>query len=469
MSHIVAIANQKGGVGKTTTAVNLAASLAIAERRTLLVDADPQGNATSGVGIAKHELDLSLYDVLVEDRIAREVILPVPALPHLSVLPATQDLVGAELSWSNATSRESRAARGARADRATSTTTSSSTARHRSGCSRSTCSPPPTRCMIPIQCEYYGLEGISQLLNTVRLVQQNFNPGLAISGVLLTMYDARLNLCRQVAEDAKEYFGAKVFVTPIPRNVRLAEAPSFGKPILLYDVQSVGAKSYLAVAQELMRRVESRRVESRAHRTAARGGHMSEDQAAGPWARSTARAGHPRAGRGLGRAARAAGDERPTQSLPAAHPDRRSPAHELAASMEASGLLQPIVVRPRDGGYELIAGERRWRAATRLGWTKIPAVVKDVDDQTLLTLALIENLQRDDLSPIDEASGYQRLGREFKLPQAEIARMVGRNRSTVANLLRLLQLPRRSRPWCTGAAVRRSRACPARDLRGPRP
>src|SRR6266853_1160717 len=111
--------------------------------------------------------------------------------------------------------------------------------------------------LIPIQCEYYGLEGISQLLNTVRLVQQNFNPGLAISGVLLTMYDSRLNLCRQVAEDAKEYFGAKVFSTPIPRNVRLAEAPSFGKPILLYDVQSVGAKSYLAVAQELMRRVEN--------------------------------------------------------------------------------------------------------------------------------------------------------------------------------------------------------------------
>jgi len=111
--------------------------------------------------------------------------------------------------------------------------------------------------LIPIQCEYYGLEGISQLLNTVRLVQQNFNPGLAISGVLLTMYDARLNLCRQVAEDAKEYFGAKMFVTPIPRNVRLAEAPSFGKPILLYDVQSVGAKSYLSVAQELMRRIEN--------------------------------------------------------------------------------------------------------------------------------------------------------------------------------------------------------------------
>jgi chromosome partitioning protein len=255
MAHIIAIANQKGGVGKTTTAVNLAASLAIAERRTLLLDADPQGNATSGVGIVKHELQLSLYDSLVEGREPRDVVLPVPSLPHLAVLPATQDLVGAELQLVERPHRE--AALRSVLDPL------------QSGYDYIVVDCPPSlglltlnvlaaanTVLIPIQCEYYGLEGISQLLNTVRLVQQNFNPGLAISGVLLTMYDARLNLCRQVAEDAKEYFGAKMFVTPIPRNVRLAEAPSFGKPILLYDVQSVGAKSYLSVAQELIRRLE---------------------------------------------------------------------------------------------------------------------------------------------------------------------------------------------------------------------
>ena len=259
MAYTVAITNQKGGVGKTTTAVNLAAALAIAERRTLLVDADPQGNTTSGVGIAKVELQVSLYDALVDDHPVHDVVLPVPGLRHLSVLPATQDLVGAELQLVERPFRESALRRVLEPLEAE--------------YDYIVVDCPPSlglltlnvlaavqQLIIPIQCEYYGLEGISQLLNTVRLVQQNINPGLAIGGVLLTMYDSRLNLCRQVAEDATEYFGPKVFATPIPRNVRLAEAPSFGKPILLYDVQSVGAKSYLAVAQELLSRVEGAEV-----------------------------------------------------------------------------------------------------------------------------------------------------------------------------------------------------------------
>jgi chromosome partitioning protein len=257
MGRVIAIANQKGGVGKTTSAVNLAASLAAAEKRTLLVDADPQANATSGVGVERDRLRLSLYEVLLDNRPMTEVIRRSIHFPLLDVAPASRDLVGAEVELVSRPHREL-------------------VMRHALETVRANydfvlIDCPPSLGMltlnmltaadaviIPIQCEYYALEGLSQLLNTIRLVQRSFNAKLAIDGVLLTMYDARLNLSKQVADEAKEYFGGRMFKTVIPRNVRLAEAPSFGKPILMYDIGSIGAQTYLNVAEELIGRTMSR-------------------------------------------------------------------------------------------------------------------------------------------------------------------------------------------------------------------
>jgi chromosome partitioning protein len=253
VSRIIAIANQKGGVGKTTTAINLGACLAVAEKRTLVIDTDPQGNATSGLGIDKDELEKSIYDVLIEEAPIEGVVVHKVHFPCLDVVPATRDLVGAEVELVNRRNRETILRRAL------------DPIRDQYDFILIDCPPSlglltlntlaaADSVLIPIQCEFYALEGLSQLLNTVTIVQKNLNPALQIEGVLMTMYDGRLNLSRQVADEAKEYFGPKVYKTTIPRNVRIAEAPSFGKPIVLYDILSVGAKSYLSLAKEVIAR-----------------------------------------------------------------------------------------------------------------------------------------------------------------------------------------------------------------------
>jgi chromosome partitioning protein len=253
MTKIVALANQKGGVGKTTTAINLGASVAACERRVLLVDIDPQANASSGLGVT--EANPSMYDVLIEKMPLRDIVRPTE-IPTLFLAPSSVDLVGAEVELRDAIGREYYLKRvletvGTEYDYILIDSPPSLGLLTVNGLTAA------NSVLVPLQAEYFALEGVSQLLSTIERVKSAVNPSLEVEGIVLTMYDERMNLARQVAEEVRGHFGDKLYKTVIPRNVRLSEAPSFGKPIILYDIRSRGSEAYVSLAREFIQRAEN--------------------------------------------------------------------------------------------------------------------------------------------------------------------------------------------------------------------
>ena len=258
MGKVIALANQKGGVGKTTTAINLAASLAALEFKILVVDADPQANATSGIGFDVRNIKTSIYECLIDDVNARDIILS-SEIEGLDIIPASIDLVGAEIEMLNLPSRESKLKQVLEP------------VRNDYDFLLIDCSPSlglltvnaltaADSVMIPVQCEYFALEGLGKLLNTIKIIQNRLNQALEIEGFLLTMYDSRLRLSNQVVEEVRKHFQEMVFETIIQRNIKLSEAPSFGKPALLYDATSRGSVNYLNLARELLQKNEKTRI-----------------------------------------------------------------------------------------------------------------------------------------------------------------------------------------------------------------
>ncbi len=250
MGNIICIANQKGGVGKTTTAMNLSTALALSGKRVLMVDCDPQANATTGIGLDKNAMEKTLYHGLIGETEARRLIVP-SQVENLMVIPSRVELIGFDVEMMEDPGRES--------------TLKGLIRPLGNAFDYILLDCPPSlslltvnamtaadALLIPLQCEFYALEGLGQLVQTMKRIQSKLNPGLTIRGILLTMFDQRTNLAHQVAEDARRYFKGLVFETMVPRNIRLSEAPSFGKPILLYDPHSVGAKSYMALAEEIL-------------------------------------------------------------------------------------------------------------------------------------------------------------------------------------------------------------------------
>ena len=444
----MAVVNQKGGVGKTTTAVNLATALAAIGKKVCLIDLDPQGNASTGLGIDRSKRAITSYNLLSQSHSLKEAAQET-LVKRLHIVPSTIDLSGAELELVTAQRREFHLQ------------DALSEGKFPYDYIMMDCPPSLglitinalTACdtvLIPLQCEFYALEGLSHLIKTIRLVQARLNSRLTIHGIALTMYDRRNKLTENIEQDVRSFMGDSVYKTVIPRNVRMSEAPSHGKPALLYDINCSGSRAYASLAT----RSAKASTPNRCGRHAGSLINSKENKMVSA----------PKLGKGLsalmaddysehslGDAATGKGlKEIPLDLLcsgqyqPRRHFDERY-LQELADSISKNGIMQPLVVRPIEGQeqakYEIIAGERRWRAAKIAGLYSVPAIIREIDNKQALELALIENVQRQDLTPLEEGEGYQRLMDEFGYTQEELSTTVGKSRSHIANLLRLLHLP----------------------------
>ena len=430
MGKIIALANQKGGVGKTTTTINLAASLATLEKKVLVIDADPQANASSGLGVDIKQSECTIYECIIDRANVQDAILDTE-IDSLKVISSHINLVGAEIEMLNLPNRE-------KILKEVLTPLKKEYDYILIDCSPSlglitiNALTAADSVIIPVQAEYFALEGISKLLNTIKIIKSKLNPALEIEGFLLTMYDSRLRQANQIYDEVKRHFQELVFNTVIQRNVKLSEAPSYGVPTILYDAESTGAKNHLALAKEIINRNKQKKEEDMAtqKRNALGRGldallSMDDVKTEGSssineieLAKITVNPNQPRR----------EFDETALQ--------------ELADSIAEIGIIQPITLRKlSDDEYQIIAGERRYRASQRAGLKTIPAYIRTADDENMMEMALIENIQREDLNAVEIALAYQHLLDQYELTQERLSERIGKKRTTIANYLRLLKLP----------------------------
>ncbi len=398
---------------------------------------DPQGNTTSGLGFDKRKIELSVYDILTSDVSLKEVIKECQVINNFYLAPSTMELAGAEVELISREKRE--------------TILKDKIAELKDDYDFIFIDCPPSlgfltinalsaadSVLIPIQCEFYALEGVGQLINTVQLVKKSLNKNLDIEGVILTMYDGRTNLSNEVVSEVKKYFKDKVYDTTIPRNIRLAECPSFGLPIMLYDDKCKGAECYDNLAKEFLKRQKEW------------------------WSLNK------KFGLGKGLSALIPEEEindsnntvmkikmnliKANENQPRKNFDEEK-IEQLAESIKEHGVVQPIVLKKEGDTYTIVAGERRWRASKSAGLKEIPAVVMDLSDKQVLEISLIENIQREDLNPIEEAIAYKKLIDEFNLTQEELSKRIGKSRTAVTNCMRLLNLDRRVQDYLIDGVI----------------